>query len=166
MITEYGVNSHAHDALPTTGEMRPTLKHRWFPHSWFFSASARTKTHHQLLKTKHPWIIQRVKLTVSKHGVSCSPAAQVELSSYGTIWNSAHHISPVFLASLFQSASTNTPMTIDIMTLQIATFQYFCVCFVQVSLHLLFLLLLLLIPACDSLSLFVSLPHYTLDWLF
>ena len=35
MITEYGVNSHAHDALPTTGEMRhtrgfkvTTLKHR------------------------------------------------------------------------------------------------------------------------------------------
>ena len=24
MITEYGVNSHAHDALPTTGEVRRT----------------------------------------------------------------------------------------------------------------------------------------------
>ena len=52
------------------------------------------------------------------------------------------------------------------MTLQIATSQYFCVCFVQLSLHLLLLLLLLLISTCDSLSLFVSLPHYTLDWLF
>ena len=111
----------------------------------------------KLLKKKN-------KLTTSKRGVSRSPAAQVELTKS---WDHLKLGSPhsySFQGFVVPICITQDSQVIVIMTLQVATFQYFCVCFVQLSLHSLLLLLPLLIPACDSLSLFVSLPHYTLDW--
>ena len=142
-------NSHAHDALPTKGKMR----HTEISTLVVLSANARVKN----------------SLLIAENEIFMNCSRKLHRSNRQSSWDhwklgSLHSFS--FQGFDVPICITQSSRAIVIMTLRIATFQYLCACFVQLSLHLLLLLLLLLISACDSLSLFVSLPHHSLDWLF
>ena len=69
MITEYGVNSHAHDALPTTGKMRCTKGLKWPPWNTadFHTTVVAPSPYQQVLRTIHQHLVSQFSPSQSCH---------------------------------------------------------------------------------------------------